>query len=122
MTAGGHTHIKKLSLGKRLFFVIEKYVEDVKQGQKVAPDLVESIMRPTDIVKEQLQRKTQKMHQFRSQITKIRVCTFEMSRKITDSANVSSEPVILTPPHASAAPFSQYLAALAAKYSEKCGF
>ena len=33
---------------------MEKYIEDVKQGQKVAPDLVESIIRPADPVKEAL--------------------------------------------------------------------
>ena len=61
MDTGGHRvapHTKrKLYLRKRHFFVIEKYIEDAKQGQKVAPDLVESIMRPTDPVKEELQRK-----------------------------------------------------------------
>ena len=45
---------KKLTLRKRHFFVIEKYVEDVKQDQKPVPDLLESIMRPTDPVKEEL--------------------------------------------------------------------
>ena len=45
---------RKLSLGKRYFFVIEKYVEDVKQEEKDVPDLLESIMRPTCLVKEEL--------------------------------------------------------------------
>ena len=44
---------------------MEKYVEDVKQDQKVASDLLESMMRPTDPVKEELRRKAMKMHQFR---------------------------------------------------------
>ena len=35
-------------------FVIEKYVEDVKHDEKHVPDLLESIMRPTDPVKEEL--------------------------------------------------------------------
>ena len=39
------------------------------------------------------------MDKFSAKITKIRVCTFEMSGKIPDSANLASEPVILTPPH-----------------------
>ena len=34
------------------FFVIEKYVEDVRQDVKHAPDLLEAIMRPTDPAKE----------------------------------------------------------------------
>ena len=41
---------RKLSLRKRPFFVIEKHIEDVKQDQKTVPDLVESIIRPTDPV------------------------------------------------------------------------
>ena len=47
---------RKLSLGKGYFFVIEKYIEDVKQEEKGVPDLVESIMRPTDPAKEELRR------------------------------------------------------------------
>ena len=85
-------------------------------------DLLESIMKPSGLVKEELRRISAQTGQFRSKITKIWVCTFQMSRKITDSANVASETVISTPSHASAAPFSQYLAALAAKYSKNCGF
>ena len=66
------------------FFVIEKYVVDVTQKQKGVPDLVESIIRPTDLVKEELRRILFKMSQYRSEIIKIRVSTFWMSRKITD--------------------------------------
>ena len=55
------------------------------------------------------------MSQFRPKITKIMVCTFEMSGKIPDSANVATEQVISTPSHT----FSRYLAALAAKYLRK---
>ena len=44
----------KLTLRKRHFFVLEKYVEDVKQKEKDVPDLLEAIMRPTDPVKEKL--------------------------------------------------------------------
>ena len=45
-----------LSLRKRHFFLTEKYVEDIKQGQRITPDLVESIVRPNDNVKEELRR------------------------------------------------------------------
>ena len=45
---------RELSLGKIIFFVIGKYVEDVKEEEKDFPDLLESIMRPTDPVKEEL--------------------------------------------------------------------
>ena len=72
------------------FFVIEKYVEDVKQGQKVAPVLVESIMKALGLVQEELRIFLLEMHQFSAEITKIRVCTFEMSGKFTDSANVAA--------------------------------
>ena len=55
----------KLTLRERHFFVIEKYVEDVKQDEKHVPDLLEPIMRPTDPVKEELRRNLCKMSQFR---------------------------------------------------------
>ena len=74
-----------LTRSKRHFFVIEKYVEDGKQKQRGVPDLVESIMRLTDPVKEELRRILFKMNQYRFKIIKIRVSTFRMSRKSTDS-------------------------------------
>ena len=108
---GGDTK-RKLYLRKRHFFVIEKYIEDAKQDEKHVPDLLEAIMKPTDPVKEELRQKLFKITQVGSKIKKIRVCTFQMSGKITDSANAAFEAVILTP-------FLQYLAALAATYSKK---
>ena len=42
----------KLTLRKRHFFAIEKYIENVKQDEKHFPDLLESIMRPTCLVKD----------------------------------------------------------------------
>ena len=69
--------------------VIEKYVEDVKQDEKDVPDLLESIMKAPGLAKEELQRKTMKMKQFGPKITKIRVCTFQMSGKIPDSSKTS---------------------------------
>ena len=48
------THKRKLYLRKRHFFVMEKYIEHAKQEEKDVPDLLESIMRPTDPVKEEL--------------------------------------------------------------------
>ena len=102
---GGHqgtlTQKKKLILRKRL--------EDVvKQKEKDVLDLLESIMRPTDPVKEELRQKLIKMTQFVSKIKKMRVCTFQMSGKIPDSTNLAFED-----------PFLQYLAPLGAKYMEK---
>ena len=55
---------------------MEKYIEDAKQGQKVAPDLVESIMKGSGLVKEELRQNLFKMTKFMSKITKIRVSTF----------------------------------------------
>ena len=45
---------RKLTLRKIHVFIIEKYIEDVKQEEKDVPDLLESIMRPNDPVKEEL--------------------------------------------------------------------
>ena len=83
---------RKLSLGKRHFFVIEKYIEDVKQEEKDAPDLLESIMRPTDPVKEELRRILFKMGQYSPKIIKIRVSTFWMSGKSTDFRRRPTQP------------------------------
>ena len=67
--------------------------------KKHVPDLLESLMRPTCLVKEELRLILFKMDQFRPKIIKIRVCTFQMSGKIPDSAKVAREPAILTPAH-----------------------
>ena len=75
---------RKLTLRKGHFFVIEEHIEDVKQDQKTVPDLLESIMRHTDPVKKELRNILMKMSQFRIEIQEYRVCTFQMSGKITD--------------------------------------
>ena len=85
-----------------------KYIEDAEQEEKDVPDLLEAIMRPPGPVKDELRQKLSKIDQFGSKIKKIRVCTFQMSGKIPDSANVAFEN-----------PFLQYLALLRTKYSEK---
>ena len=36
---------RKLYLRKKHFFVMEKYIEDVKRDEKHVPDLLEAIMR-----------------------------------------------------------------------------
>ena len=58
---------------KKTFFVMEKYVEDARQEEKDIPDLLEAIMRPTCLVKEELQQHLSQMGQFRPKIIKIRV-------------------------------------------------
>ena len=52
---------RKLYIRKIHFFVIEKYVEDAKQAEKDVPDLLEPIMRPTCLVKEELRPNLFKM-------------------------------------------------------------
>ena len=44
----------KLTLRKRHFFLIEKYNEDAGQDEKHIPDLLESIIQPPGLVKEEL--------------------------------------------------------------------
>ena len=66
----GGTHKRKLYLRKRHCFVIEKYIEDARQDEKHVPDLLESIMRPPGLVKEELRQVLFKMNQIRSKINK----------------------------------------------------
>ena len=82
-------HKNKLTLRTKHCFVIEKYVEDVKQDEKHVPDLVELIMKAPGLVKEELRSILSKLDQFRPEILKIRVCTFQMSVKIPDSSKTS---------------------------------
>ena len=103
------THTKKQkTISKRHVFLIEKCFDDLRQDEKHVPDLLESIIQPTDPVKEEFRQKLFNIYKFGSKIKKIRVCTFQMSGKIRDSTNVAFEAVILTN-------FPQYLAAQAAK-------
>ena len=64
---------RKLYLRKRHLFVMEKYIEDAKQEEKDVPDLLEAIMRPICLIKEELRPNLFKMNKFRPEITKIRV-------------------------------------------------
>ena len=57
----------KLYLRKRCFFVIEEDAEDVKHDEKHVLDLLESILRPTCLVKEELRRILFQISQFRTQ-------------------------------------------------------
>ena len=76
-TSGGADTTRKLYPRKRHVFVIEKYIEDAKQKEKDALDLLEAIMRPTCLVKEELRPILLKLHQFGSKITKkVKVSTF----------------------------------------------
>ena len=55
---------------------MEKYFEDARQDEKHVLDLLESIMRPTDPVKDELRQKLFKIDQFGSKIKKMRVSKF----------------------------------------------
>ena len=55
---------------------MEKYIEDARQDEKDVPDLLEAIMRPTDLVKDELRQKLFKMTQISSKIKKMRVSKF----------------------------------------------
>ena len=76
VVGGGPGHKKKLYLRSIHCFVLEKYVEDAKQDEKHVPDLLESIMRPTCLVKEELRLILFKLTQFRPEILRIKVSTF----------------------------------------------
>ena len=64
--------------------IIEKYVRDIIWGQNFAPGLLESMLEPSRLVKEELWRILINMGQFRSKIQKFWVSTFQMSGKIED--------------------------------------
>ena len=55
---------------------MEKCFEDARQDEKHVPDLLESIMRSTDPVKEELRQKLFKITQISSKIKKMRVSKF----------------------------------------------
>ena len=55
---------------------MEKCFEDVRQAEKHMPDLLESIIQPTDPVKEELWQKLLKIDKVGSKIKKMRVSKF----------------------------------------------
>ena len=67
------SHKKQKVISKRHVFLIEKCFEDVRQDEKHIPHLLELIIGPTDLVKEELRQKLFKMTQFGSKIKKIMV-------------------------------------------------
>ena len=70
-----HAH-KEVVPKKKYFFVVEKYLEDAKQDENHVPGLLEAIMRPTGLVKEDSRPILSKMNQFGSKIVEIMVSTF----------------------------------------------
>ena len=55
---------------------MEKYIEDARQEEKDVPDLLEAIMRPICLMKEELRPILFKLSQFGPEILKMRVSTF----------------------------------------------
>ena len=85
-------HTKNLKpYQQNMCFLIEKYFEDARQDEKHFPDLLESIMRPTDPVKDELRQKLSKFDQFGSKIKKMRVSNigFRKSKIFPPEANAS---------------------------------
>ena len=72
----GSTHKRKLYPRKIYVFLIEKYIEDLRQDEKHVLDLLEAIMRPTDLVKQELRQILFKMTQIRSKIQNFRDSIF----------------------------------------------
>ena len=70
-----HTQ-KNIKPYKKYFFLIEKCFEDVRQDEKHVPDLLEPIMRPPGLVKEELRPILFRMPHIRSEIKNSRVSTF----------------------------------------------
>ena len=61
---------------KKILVSYRKYIEDAKQEEKHVPDLLESIIPPPGLVKEELRQKLFKITQIRSKIKNIRVSKF----------------------------------------------
>ena len=66
----------KLTLRKRHFFLMEKYIEDARQDEKHVPDLLESIMRPPGLAKEEIRPILFKMSQIWFQTPKNQAFNF----------------------------------------------
>ena len=70
------TDKKQKTTSKRHVVLMETYIEDARQDEKHVPDLLESIMRPTDPVKDELRQKLFRLIQILSKIKKMRVSKF----------------------------------------------
>ena len=55
---------------------MEKYIEDVRQDEKHVSDLLEAIIQPPGLVKEELRQKLFKIDKFRPAIIKSRLQLF----------------------------------------------
>ena len=80
-----------MTLRRINFVVIKKHIEDAKQEEKDVPDLLESIMRLTDPVKEELRRNLIKMDNLdpKSQKSRFQLFGFRKSDGFLPEANAS---------------------------------
>ena len=112
LASRARTHKRKLTVRRRHAFVIEKHIEDAKQNENSVLDLLESIMRPTDPVKEELRPILFNINKFRPKNTKI--LKFKIQKLVCRSPLA----------HFEAAPFPTFaiFGRTRAKYSKKYGF
>ena len=94
---------------------MEKYNGDVRQDEKHVPDLLESIMRPTDPVKDELRQKLFKISQISSQIKKMRVSKFWIPEIQSFPAGGQCQP-------SRPVGFKQEMTPKPSNNSKKCGF
>ena len=89
--SGGNDTKRKLYPRKIHFFVMEKCIEDAKQEEKDVPDLLEAIMRPTCLVKEELRPILYKMAKFiyKSKKSEFQLFGFRKSDGFPPEANAS---------------------------------
>ena len=111
LPAMGRTTKRKLYLRRSTLFLIEKYIQDARQDEKHVPDLLEAIIQPPGLIKEELRPILFNMNQFRPAITKTWV--WPKSQKFPNGFVDHPLPVV-----EAAHPFSRYLAPLGAKYLE----
>ena len=69
----GRDKKRKLHLRKRHVSLIKKYIEDAEQDEKHVPVLLEAIIQPPGLVKEELRPIWFKINQFGPEITETRV-------------------------------------------------
>ena len=91
---------------------MEKYIEDARQDEKHVSDLLEAIIQPPGLAKEELRQIVFKIMQFRPESQKIRV--WPKSEKFQNGFVDGPSPFF-----EAANPFSRYLAPLGAKYMQK---
>ena len=85
----GHKNLRKIYA-----FLTEKIIEDAKQDEKHVLDLLEMIIQPPDLVKEELRPKLFKMIKFgrKSQNSRFQLFGFRKSKVFPPEANRTFSP------------------------------